>query len=135
MVKIGSLSVCLAFSAMVLGLAVNGCGTDSNRVLQSMNITPAVANAASSPDGKVQFKASGTFSKPPSPDVVTFVAPYSGSWTVSDSRVVTISQSGLAQCVAGASGTVDVKAVASANSTTAPRTSIAVTAMAKLTCP
>jgi hypothetical protein len=124
--------------AAILGPALNGCGMNSmssNRVLQSMTVSPAVANAASSPDGKVQFKASGTFSKPPSPDVVTFVAPYSGSWTVSDLHLATISQSGLAQCVAGATGTVDVIAIASANSAGPGAMSIAVRGTAKLTCP
>jgi hypothetical protein len=139
MAKLESLSVCLALiSVTALGLALNGCGMNSmssNRVLQSMTVSPAIANAASSPDGKVQFKAAGTFSKPPSPDVVTFVAPYSGSWEVSNPAVATISQSGLAQCVAGASGAVDVIAIASANSAGPGAMSIAVRGMAKLTCP
>jgi hypothetical protein len=107
----------------------------SNRVLQSITVSPAIADAAHSSDGKVQFKASGTFSEPPSPDVVTFVAPYSGSWAVSNLQVATISPSGLAQCVAGASGTVNVFAVASANSAPPGAMSIAVRGTAKLTCP
>jgi hypothetical protein len=106
-----------------------------NRVLQSMTVSPANAGAASSPGGKVQFNASGTFSQPPSPDVVTFVAPYSGSWAVSNPDIATISQSGLAQCAAGASGTVNVIAVASANSAPPGAMSIGVQGMAKLTCP
>jgi hypothetical protein len=135
-----SLSMGLALlSAAVLGLALNGCGMNSmtqNRMLESMSVSPAIANAATSPGGKVQFKATGTFSQPPTPDVVTFVAPYSGSWSVSNLDIATISPSGLAQCVAGASGTVDVTAIASANSTTMPGAmSVAVTAKAKLTCP
>lgn len=122
-------------AAVAAGLTLNGCGTDSLRVLQSMAVSPAVADAAKSPDGKVQFKATGTFSQPPSPDLVTFVAPYSGTWSVSNPGVATISQSGLAQCVPGASGTVDVKAIASANSAGMGAMSIAVTGVAKLTCP
>jgi hypothetical protein len=139
MTKPGNLSKGLAFfSTAILGLALNGCGMNSmapNRVLQSMTVSPANADAASSPGGKVQFKASGTFSQPPSPDVVTFVAPYSGSWAVSKPDIATISQSGLAQCVAGASGTVNVIAVASANSAPPGAMSIGVQGMAKLTCP
>jgi hypothetical protein len=139
MAKLESLSVCLALiSVTALGLALNGCGMNSmssNRVLQSMTVSPAIANAASSRDGKVQFKAAGTFSKPPSPDVVTFVAPYSGSWEVSNPAVATISQSGLAQCVTAASGAVDVIAIASANSAGPGAMSIAVRGIAKLTCP
>jgi hypothetical protein len=124
--------------AAVVGPAVNGCGTDSLRVLQSMAISPAIADAAKFPAGKVQFTASGTFSRAPSPATVPFVDPYSGSWSVSNGAIATIdSQSGVAQCVPGASGTVDVTAIASANSTDIPGegTSVAVTAKAKLTCP
>lgn len=124
----------LLFTA-VLALIINGCGTNSPRELQSMSVSPAVADAAHSPNGEVQFTASGTFSKPPSPAAVTFVAPYSGSWSVSNSAIATISSSGLAKCVAGASGTVQVIATVSANSTTAPRTSVGRTATAQLTCP
>lgn len=121
--------------AAVLGPAVNGCGTNSMRVLQSMTVTPPTADAAKSPGGKVQFTATGTFSRPPSPAVVPFVEPYTGSWTVSNPAVATISQSGLAQCVPGAAGTVDVKAIASANSAGMGAMSIAVTGTATLTCP
>jgi hypothetical protein len=138
MVSSKSLNVSLAlFLAVVLGSAVSGCGTNSMRELQSMTVSPAIADAAKSPDGKVQFTASGTFSQPPTPAAVPFVAPYSGSWSVSNTAIATISQSGVAQCVPGASGTVDVTAIASANSTTVPGegASIAVTGKAKLTCP
>jgi hypothetical protein len=138
MVKPESLSMGLVLLTAILGPALNGCGMNSmtpNRVLQSMTVSPAIADAARSPDGKVQFMASGTFSRPPSPDVVTFVAPYSGSWAVSNLAVATISPSGLAQCVAGASGTVNVIAIASANSAGPGAMSIAVRGTAKLTCP
>ena len=133
-----SLSKYLALlSAAVLGLMFNGCGMNSmtsGRMLFSMMVSPAMADATRSPGGKVQFKATGTFSQPPSPDVVTFVAPYSGSWSVSNPDIATISPSGLAQCVPGASGTVDVIAVASANSAPPGAMSVGVRGMAKLTC-
>lgn len=124
------------FFTAVLALIINGCGTNSPRELQSMSITPSVADAAHSPNGAVQFMASGTFSQPPSPAAVTFVAPYSGSWSVSNPAIATISSTGLAKCVAGASGTVNVIATASANSTTmGGEMSIARTGTAQLTCP
>ena len=137
MVRSESLSLALGLLlSAVFAPAITGCGTDSLRVLQSMAINPAIADAAKSPNGKVQFTASGTFSRPPSPATVPFAEPYTGTWSVSNPAIATIdSQSGLAQCVPGASGTVDVMAIASANSTTGPRMSIAVTAKAKLTCP
>lgn len=136
MVNSKNLSVGLALLLVaVIGPAVNGCGTNSMRELQSMTVSPANADAAKSPDGKVQFTASGTFSQPPSPAVVPFVAPYSGSWSVSNSKIATISQSGLAQCIPGAAGTVDVMAIASANSAPPGAMSVGVQAKAKLTCP
>lgn len=134
-----SLSKCLAIlSVAVLGLMLNGCGMNpitSARKLFSMTVSPAMADGARSPGGKVQFSATGTFSRPPSPDIVTFVAPYSGSWSVSNPDIATISPSGLAQCVPGASGTVDVIAEASANSAPAGAMSVGVRGMAKMTCP
>lgn len=107
-----------------------------NRVLQSMVITPATADAQSSPSGQVQFSAMGTFSKAPSPAPVPFVAPYSGSWATSDLNVATIDQTGLAMCAAGANGTVTITATASSNSGMGTQnTSTAVSGTAKLTCP
>jgi hypothetical protein len=121
-------------------IATIGCGSmnsSPNRVLQSMAVTPASADAQTFPQGQVQFTATGTFSKLPSPArvPVPFVSPYSGSWISSDPNIASINQSGLAQCVSGASGTVMVKAVASSNSATGPAMSTAVTGTASLTCP
>jgi hypothetical protein len=118
-----------------LAAVLTGCGANSmapNRVLLSMAISPAVAAPAA---GQVQFSATGTFSLPPSPDTVPFVSPYSGTWTISNPKIATISQTGLATCVPGAAGTVIVSAIASANSAGPGQMSIAVSAAAKLTCP
>jgi hypothetical protein len=120
-----------------LSIACSGCGANSspNRVLLSMSITPAVADAATSASRQVQFTATGTFSRPPSPDAVPFVAPYSGSWLVSNPKAATITQTGLASCPPGGSGIVTVTAVASANSAGPGAMSTAVSGTAKLTCP
>jgi hypothetical protein len=121
---------------VVFTLQTTACGTSpSNRVLSSITVTPATADAQNFTNGQVQFTATGAFSKPPSPAPVPFVAPYSGSWETSDPNIATISQSGVAQCVGGASGTVKVIAVASANSAKGPAMSIAVSGTAQLTCP
>jgi hypothetical protein len=56
MMKSGSRMSVTVLLAAALGIAVNGCGSNSNRVLESMTITPEAANAATSA-GKVQFKA------------------------------------------------------------------------------
>jgi hypothetical protein len=122
----------------VFSIASIGCSSmnsSPNRVLQSMTVSPATADAQTSPQGQVQFTATGTFSKPPSPGAVTFVAPYSGSWSSSNPNIATVSQSGVGVCVSGASGTVTVKAVASSNSATGTRMSTAVSGTAKLICP
>jgi len=124
-----------------LALETLGCGSsnmNSNRVLQSMAITPANADAQNFPNGQVQFTATGTFNKAPSPAQVTFQPPYTGTWSLmgaSAANIATISQAGLAQCIAGAAGTVTVSAVASSNSATGPAMSTAVTGSTTLTCP
>lgn len=120
-------------------LAISSCGGGSmntNRMLLSMTISPAAADAQQSPNGQVMFMATGTFSQPPSPAMVTFVAPFSGSWSVSNSNIATIDQNGMAQCISGQSGIVTVTAIASSNSAVGPGAmSTAVTAKATLTCP
>ena len=116
---------------LVLAAAL-GCGTsDANRVLQSITITPrsAVANGQ-----QVQFTATGTFSKPPSPASVPFVAPYSAGWQSSDLAIATIDQNGMAKC--NTAGTTAITATASANSCTKLGCmSVGVSGTATLTCP
>lgn len=133
--------VLLSCFLTVLTLQMLGCGgsnMNSNRVLQSMVITPANADAQNFSNGQVQFTATGTFSQAPSPAKVTFQSPYTGTWSLMGSgagSVATIDQTGLAQCIPGAAGKVTVSAIVSANSTNAPAMSIAVTATTTLTCP
>lgn len=133
-----SASTIVTFTLVVAcGVGCGGMGSSTNRVLESMTLSPSNADAQTFPQNQVQFTATGIFSRPPSPATVPFVAPYSGSWSVSDTNVATINQSGLAQCVSGASGTVIVTATASSNSATFPGTgtSTAVSGTAMLTCP
>jgi len=125
-------------------LAVAGCGANSNmmdqmmnsnRVLQSMTVAPATADGQNFMNGQVAFTAMGTFSKPPSPAMVNFMAPFSGGWSVSNQNIATIDQNGMAQCVHEAVGTVMVTAQASSNAAGPGAMSTAVTATATLTCP
>ena len=125
---------------LAVASATVGCGSmgsSSNRVLQSMTVSPAIADAQNFPQGQVQFSAMGTFSKAPSPALVPvpFVSPYTGSWLSANSNVATISQNGVAQCVAGASGTVTIQAVVSSNSAMGTQMSTGVSASSQLTCP
>ncbi|HEV2115858.1 MAG TPA: hypothetical protein VGR48_07525 [Terriglobales bacterium] len=132
------LSASLLLAVVVIAALSVGCSAmnSSNRVLQSIAVTPANADAQGSAMGQVQFTATGTFSKPPSPALVPFVDPYSGSWMVSNTKIASISQNGMAQCVSGASGTVTVTAIASSNSAMGMgQMSTAVSGTAKLTCP
>jgi len=114
--------------------AMNPNMMNSNRMLMSMTVAPAMANGGNSMNGQVQFTATGNFSRPPSPAPVTFMAPFSGGWSVSNMDIATINQNGMAQCMH--TGMVTVTAQASSNSTSMPGAmSTAVTATATLTCP
>ena len=134
-------STCRSILAILAVLSVAetlGCGamySSSNRVLQSVMVTPANADAQNSM-GQVQFTATGTFSQPPSPAPVSFQSPYTGNWSSSNLSIATINQSGMAQCVAGAAGKVTITAEVSANSTTGGgQMSTAVSGKATLVCP
>src|SRR5438876_8921224 len=111
---------------LVLGVPSTSCGSSSTRrVLQSIDVAPTTANAQDFASGQVQFVATGKFSQPPSPAPVTFVAPYSGSWSSSNTNVATINQNGMAQCLPVASGPVTITAIASTNSAKPPAMSTA----------
>lgn len=132
----------LTFSVLALLIFQTlGCGmssSNSNRVLQSITVSPAAADAQNS-NGQVQFTATGVFSKAPSPSPVTFAAPYSGSWSA-DPTMATLLGTGdgtaTFQCVAGAVGMVTIKAIASTNAAMGTgATGTAVSGTASLTCP
>jgi len=126
--------------ASALALDTMGCGVSSSiRVLQSITVSPATADAKDFPNGQVQFTATGTFSKPPSPSPITFADPYSGQWFV-DPAIATLVETGMGtatfQCVAAALGTTTVRATASAGPDQGQKAmSIAVNGTATLTCP
>jgi hypothetical protein len=128
---------------LLLALQTTGCGTSKEpvRTLLSISIAPATADAQNFTDGHVQFTATGTFSRPPSPAPVPFVAPYSGQWSV-DPAFATLVGTGTGtatfQCVPGASGTTTVSAQASVGPDYFPNMGgmpAAVSGTAKLTCP
>src|SRR5258708_27906215 len=128
------LTVSLPFQTLACGSSMN-----SNRVPESRTIIPATADAQDFPNGQVQFTATGNFSKPPSPAQVTFMFPYSGQRSFMDAgsaNIATISSSGLAQCISGASGTATIAATASAHSGAGTHTtSLPPTRTATLTYP
>jgi hypothetical protein len=123
-----------AYTALLL-LAIVACGMNSNRTLMSMTISPSSADAQNFVNGQAKFTATGNFSQPPSPAPVTFMEPYTGSWSSSNPQIATIDQNGVAHCGQGATGTVTISAIVSSNSANAPAMSMAVSAAATLNCP
>ena len=84
------------------------CGNSPPRLLESVTLAPVQADAQNFPGGLVQFTATGTYTKAPSP-----VTPLSATWGACDASgnvttQVSISASGLAQCATGASGIYEV---------------------------
>jgi hypothetical protein len=128
------------FATLFLAFETVACGggSDPNRVLQSIAVTPPTADAQNFPNGKVQFTATGTFTQPPSSAPFPFTDPYGGSWQLSESMqsVATITQTGVAQCRPGASGTVTVEAMAEPGTCHGTQcTSPVIVGNATLTCP
>jgi hypothetical protein len=111
-------------------LVASGCANGGPRLLQSISVTPASADAHSFPNGQVQFTAMGTYSQPPSPSLIT-----QSGWSLSDSNIAAISQSGLAQCNPGASGVVTVKASTSGPCSGTGCTAVLLSGTAQLSCP
>ena len=94
-----------ALLAAVLCLA---CNPFQTRQLQSITVTPLSADAKDYPNGQVQFIATGHYNI--SPLTVAQVAATWGTCTqqITATKAVAVTQSGLAQCAAGASGTYTV---------------------------
>jgi uncharacterized protein YjdB len=105
----------------------------SNRRLQTINVIPASADAQNSANAQVQFTATGNFNAPPTPVTPLQVA----SWLSSDLNIATVDANGVAQCVAGGSGTVTISALASSGPDFTPmgNTATVVTGTARFTCP
>jgi len=93
------------FLLVVIAAITLACGVSPPRLLESVALSPMLADAQNYPGGLVQFTATGTYTKPPSP-----VVPLSATWGACDSSgnstsQVSVSASGLAQCATGAVGT------------------------------
>ncbi len=89
--------------ALYLTSVTLACGGSTPRQLQSITVSPAMADAQSTTSGQVQFTATGNFNKPPLTET-----PMTAAWAVSDVTIATIDNSGLAQCVASAVGTATI---------------------------
>jgi len=100
---------CLLVAAAAITIA---CGSSSSHIPQSVAVTPPTADAKEFPGGDVQFTATASYNSMPSP-----VKNVSATWTACGSagslepaNLVTVSSSGVAQCLSGASGTYTVYA-------------------------
>jgi hypothetical protein len=103
----------VAVLCLLAGITLD-CGSSSlsgainnSGIPQSITITPAMANAQDFADGQVPFVATGYFQTPPSP-----VTPLSANWGVCYQKApttqVSITENGVAQCQAGATGAYTV---------------------------
>jgi hypothetical protein len=131
---------------LVLSFVALNCG--SGRHLQSVTLQPSVATAQ---NGQMQFAATGTFSKPPSPtaltskDVTWCVGEQTSAPNASSNSCVgnvnsfaTVDQNGLATCSPTIHGTGYILAGASAgNASMIPDegSQFSVSGYATLTCP
>ena len=96
--------ICTSGALILMAAVVAGCGgsvMNNGRMLQTLTVTPASADAQSFPGGKVQFTVTGTFNMAPvtvaSPAVMWSI----GSPFASPSPTMpqaSINSTGLAQC-------------------------------------
>jgi hypothetical protein len=135
----------ILFCLLVLAAAITlACGSSSTRTLQSVSISPPAADAQDFPNGEVTFIATGYYNRSPS-KVVPLTATWGACYQQAPTTAITVSASGVAQCMPGASGTYTVWAFdaiptpsgsANCNAETACGGGCGrVTATAQLTCP
>ncbi len=106
----------LSWSPLFL-FAISACG--SGRQLQSVSVSPASADAKNFSGGHVQFTATGTFNRSPSPSPVTSPAilwcvgevvsganPTAGICSGNNAQFASVNQSGVAQCTSTPPGQV-----------------------------
>ncbi len=99
MAKYGSVLL-LVILAIVI---ISACGS-SPRVLQSVSLSPTIADAQGSP---VQFMATGYFNQQPSP-VTLSTTNWGACYQNQSTTAVSVSADGVAQCANGAVGTYTV---------------------------
>lgn len=121
----------LLCSVAILEIA---CGSSSmaTRRLQMLSLSPPVATPSAGES--VQFTATGTFTTPPSPAMVTPSQWYEtrSDGQPSNAGIVSVDQNGVSRCQT--SGTSWVSALASSGPDT-PGTSVAVRGTAQINCP
>jgi hypothetical protein len=79
-------------------------GSNTTGALESVTVCPAVADAQQYPGGQVPFLAIGTYTTQPSPALIPTETTWGACQGEAATNDVTVSQTGEAKCVAGASG-------------------------------
>jgi hypothetical protein len=134
--SIASLSLIAAIALACDSFAPAPTSKNNPGIPHLITISPAAANAQDYSGGKVPFVATGYFQTPPSP-----VSPLQATWGVCFQQAptsdVSISDIGVAQCGAGASGTYSVFAsrMTTCGAITACGGGCQVSGYATLTCP
>jgi len=134
----------LSFLALILAACFAlSCGSSqSQNQLQSLTLSPAMADAQSYPDGQVPFTATGYYSNPThtvTPQPANWVACQQGTPT----NEASVSNTGVAHCASGATGTYSINAwdisnapgIYSCPGNTACGGGCTIQATAQLTCP
>src|ERR1700686_141993 len=107
----GALFLFLLVLLLILAAAITlACGSSpsADRLLQSVTVAPATADAQDYPNGQVPFTATGFYTAKPTP-----VTPLTTSWSACYQGATTTGVSidpntGVAQCAAGSAGTYTV---------------------------
>lgn len=131
----------------VVASAALSCGNPADSPgaadpLESITVTPAVADAKDYPNGQVQFTATGYYSTNPTQAVPLTPTRWGSCYQNASTSEITVSSTGMAQCAGGAVGTYTVWADAPPNpngpnclAMTACGGGCFVVGTAQLTCP
>jgi hypothetical protein len=136
------LPLALFFLALPLAASLAlSCGTSQNKdPLVSIALTPATADAQDSPNGQVQFVATGYYINP-SRTVSPLTAAWGTCYQEVSTQEISVTAAGVAQCAPEAVGTFTVWADdpplpnAACNAITACGGGCFVAGTAQLTCP
>src|SRR5580693_4317565 len=82
-----------------------GGNSSSDRVLQSITLSPATADARDYPGGQVQFTATGFYTTNPETVTPLIAGGWGSCYDNASTTAISVSQSGVAQCASGAVGT------------------------------
>lgn len=97
------------FGLLVAAAAITlACGSSSH-IPQSVTVSPATADAQNYPSGQVQFTATALYNTMPSP-VTSATASWGACNQSGSTSLVSVSNTGVAQCTSGASGTFTIYA-------------------------